>query len=297
MLEGETVDFHGKHIQVKGAKLLFPPVQQPRPPLYFGGSSAAAQDLAAEQVEMYLTWGEPPAQVKEKIEEVRAKAAAKGRQVRFGIRLHVIVRETTEEAWRAADRLIAHLDEETIANAQQAFARFDSVGQRRMAALHGGKKDNLEISPNLWAGIGLVRGGAGTALVGDGPTVAARMQEYADLGIDTFILSGYPHLEEAYRVGELLFPHLDLAQEETPARLQPVRPQGEVVANIYVPQKSVAELRSAPMAKNAQRILYRLAPWALPLALVIIWQIAVETGWLSNRILPAPSAVLAPSGA
>ncbi|HBC0613049.1 TPA: LLM class flavin-dependent oxidoreductase, partial [Serratia marcescens] len=195
------------------------------------------QDLAAEQVEMYLTWGEPPAQVKEKIEEVRAKAAAKGRQVRFGIRLHVIVRETTEEAWRAADRLIAHLDEETIADAQQAFARFDSVGQRRMAALHGGKKDNLEISPNLWAGIGLVRGGAGTALVGDGPTVAARMQEYADLGIDTFILSGYPHLEEAYRVGELLFPHLDLAQEETPVRLQPVRPQGEVVANIYVPQK------------------------------------------------------------
>ena len=70
----------------------------------------------------------------------------------------------------------------------------------------------------------LVRGGAGTALVGDGPTVAARMQEYADLGIDTFILSGYPHLEEAYRVGELLFPHLDLTQEETPARLQPVRP-------------------------------------------------------------------------
>lgn len=82
-----------------------------------------------------------------------------------------------------------------------------------------------------------MRGGAGTALVGDGPTVAARMQEYADLGIDTFILSGYPHLEEAYRVGELLFPHLDLAQEETPVRLQPVRPQGEVVANIYVPQK------------------------------------------------------------
>jgi alkanesulfonate monooxygenase len=238
VLEGETVDFDGKHIQVKGAKLLYPPVQLPRPPLYFGGSSAAAQDLAAEQVEMYLTWGEPPAQVREKIAEVRAKAAAKGRTVRFGIRLHVIVRETTEEAWRAADRLIANLDEETIANAQAAFARFDSVGQRRMAALHGGKKDNLEISPNLWAGVGLVRGGAGTALVGDGPTVAARMQEYADLGIDTFILSGYPHLEEAYRVGELLFPHLDLAENEAPAQRRPVKPQGEVVANIYIPQKA-----------------------------------------------------------
>ncbi|ACX85900.1 FMNH2-dependent alkanesulfonate monooxygenase [Pectobacterium parmentieri] len=235
LLEGETVDFAGKHIQVKDAKLLYPPVQQPRPPLYFGGSSEAAQNLAAEQVDLYLTWGEPPEQVKEKLAEVRAKAAAQGREVRFGIRLHVIVRETTEEAWQAAERLISHLDEKTIADAQAALARFDSVGQQRMAALHGGKKDNLEISPNLWAGIGLVRGGAGTALVGDGPTVAERIQEYADLGIDTFVLSGYPHLEEAYRVGELLFPHLDLAQQPTP--LHAVNSAGEVVANRYVPRK------------------------------------------------------------
>ncbi|MEQ9888568.1 FMNH2-dependent alkanesulfonate monooxygenase [Pectobacterium zantedeschiae] len=235
LLEGETVDFAGKHIQVKDAKLLYPAVQQPRPPLYFGGSSEAAQNLAAEQVDLYLTWGEPPEQVKEKLAEVRAKAAAQGREVRFGIRLHVIVRETTEEAWQAADRLISHLDEKTIADAQAALARFDSVGQQRMAALHGGKKDNLEISPNLWAGIGLVRGGAGTALVGDGPTVAERIQEYADLGIDTFILSGYPHLEEAYRVGELLFPHLDLAQQ--PTQLHAVNNAGEVVANRYVPRK------------------------------------------------------------
>ncbi|ASY75391.1 FMNH2-dependent alkanesulfonate monooxygenase [Pectobacterium polaris] len=235
LLEGETVDFAGKHIQVKDAKLLYPPVQQPRPPLYFGGSSEAAQNLAAEQVDLYLTWGEPPEQVKEKLAEVRAKAAAQGREVRFGIRLHVIVRETTEEAWQAADRLISHLDEKTIADAQAALARFDSVGQQRMAALHGGKKDKLEISPNLWAGIGLVRGGAGTALVGDGPTVAERIQEYADLGIDTFILSGYPHLEEAYRVGELLFPHLDLAQQPTP--LHTVSTAGELIANRYVPRK------------------------------------------------------------
>ncbi|TKY81135.1 FMNH2-dependent alkanesulfonate monooxygenase [Pectobacterium polonicum] len=235
LLEGETVDFAGKHIQVKDAKLLYPPVQQPRPPLYFGGSSEAAQNLAAEQVDLYLTWGEPPEQVKEKLAEVRAKAAAQGREVRFGIRLHVIVRETTEEAWQAADRLISHLDEKTIADAQAALARFDSVGQQRMAALHGGKKDKLEISPNLWAGIGLVRGGAGTALVGDGPTVAERIQEYADLGIDTFILSGYPHLEEAYRVGELLFPHLDLARQPTP--LHTVNTAGELIANRYVPRK------------------------------------------------------------
>lgn len=104
--------------------------------------------------------------MKEKIEQVRAKAAALGRKIRFGIRLHVIVRETTAEAWQAADRLIAHLDDDTIAKARAAFARTDSVGQHRMAALHNGKRDQLEISPNLWAGVGLVRGGAGTALVG-----------------------------------------------------------------------------------------------------------------------------------
>ncbi len=147
VLEGETVDYDGQHISVKGAKLLYPPIQQPRPPLYFGGSSEAAQDLAAEQVEMVLTWGEPPAAVAEKIAQVRAKAAKLGRTVRFGIRLHVIVRETNAEAWQAADRLISHLDDDTIARAQASLARFDSVGQQRMAALHGGSRDNLEVSP------------------------------------------------------------------------------------------------------------------------------------------------------
>ncbi|WP_435947770.1 FMNH2-dependent alkanesulfonate monooxygenase [Dryocola sp. BD586] len=236
VLEGETVDYEGKHLQVKGARLLFPPVQQPRPPLYFGGSSDVAQELAAEQVDLYLTWGEPPQLVKEKIEQVRARAAEHGRTVRFGIRLHVIVRETNEEAWQAADRLISQLDDDTIAKAQAAFARTDSVGQHRMAALHGGRRDNLEISPNLWAGVGLVRGGAGTALVGDGPTVAARINEYAALGIDSFIFSGYPHLEEAYRVGELLFPHLDIAIPEIPQPRQHYE-KGEVVANDFIPRK------------------------------------------------------------
>ena len=164
-------------------------------------------------MDKYLTWGEPPAQVEEKIETVTRAAARKGRRLTYGIRLHVIVRETSEEAWAAADRLISHLDDATIASAQDVFKRMDSVGQRRMAALHGGRRDKLEVSPNLWAGVGLVRGGAGTALVGDPETVAARMKEYMALGIDTFILSGYPHLEEAYRFAELVLPLLPLAHE------------------------------------------------------------------------------------
>ncbi|WP_312593575.1 FMNH2-dependent alkanesulfonate monooxygenase [Stutzerimonas nitrititolerans] len=239
VLEGETVDYAGKHIQVKGAKLLYPPVQQPRPPLYFGGSSEAAHELAAEQVELYLTWGEPLEAVAEKIADVRARAARQGRTVRFGIRLHVIVRETNDEAWAAADRLISHLDDETIAKAQASLARFDSVGQQRMAALHGGRRDRLVVAPNLWAGVGLVRGGAGTALVGDGPTVAARIREYADLGIDTFVFSGYPHLEESYRVAELLFPHLDVAQPQRPESRGYVSPFGEMISSDILP-KAVA---------------------------------------------------------
>ena len=161
---------------------------------------------------MYLTWGEPVAAVKEKIEAVRRRAALRGREIRFGLRVHLIVRETDEEAWAAADRLIANLPDAAIEAAQKKFAeQSDSVGQKRMSALHGGgRRDRLLVGPNLWAGIGLVRGGAGTALVGDPKTVADRLREYQALGVETIIASGYPHLEEAYRVSELLFPELGI---------------------------------------------------------------------------------------
>src|SRR6201999_2250774 len=170
-------------------------------------------------VDKYLTWGEPPAQVAEKVKRVKAVAEARGRKLSFGIRLHVIERETNAEDWTAADDLIKHVTDETVAAAQKIFARMDSVGQQRMSQLHGGRRDRLEISPNLWAGVGLVRGGAGTALVGDPETVAARIKAYQAVGIDTFILSGYPHLEEAYRFAELVFPLLSLAQPDNVTQL------------------------------------------------------------------------------
>ena len=229
-------DFHGKHLTVKGAKNLYPAVQKPYPPLYFGGSSAPAHELAAEQMDVYLTWGEPPAAVAEKIADIRARAATHGRTVRFGIRLHVIVRETNEQAWAAAGELIKHLDDDVIAKAQASLGKMDSEGQRRMAALHGGSRDKLEVSPNLWAGVGLVRGGAGTALVGDPETVVARIQEYAALGIDTFIFSGYPHLEESYRFAELVFPLLGKGKD---AGAQSITgPFGEMMASDILPKKA-----------------------------------------------------------
>ncbi|GIO10664.1 alkanesulfonate monooxygenase [Cohnella xylanilytica] len=235
-LQGEQVDFEGEYVRVTGGKVLYPPVQKPYPPLFFGGSSDAGHRVAANHIDVYLSWGEPPAQVAEKMAAVRKLAAEQGRTVRFGIRLHVIVRETEEKAWEAANDLIRYLDDETIAEAQSILGRFDSVGQRRMMELHGGSRDKLEISPNLWAGVGLVRGGAGTALVGDPRTVADRMLEYAELGIDTFILSGYPHLEEAYQFAESVFPLLPLNRNKEKEQRSYISPFGEMIANNELPR-------------------------------------------------------------
>jgi alkanesulfonate monooxygenase len=213
IMEGAPIDYKGEFLSAKGGTpLVFQPVQKPYPPIYFGGSSAPAVAIAAEHADMYLIWGEPPDKVGEKFAEVREAAAKTGRKLRFGIRLHLIVRETEDEAWDAANRLISHLTPEVIAAAQARIANRaeQSEGQRRMVELHKGKTDRLEISPNLWAGIGLTREGAGTALVGDPKIVAERIREYQAVGVDTVIASGYPHLEEAYRVAELLFPAMGL---------------------------------------------------------------------------------------
>jgi len=235
-------DFDGRHLQVKGSKVLYPPVNKPYPPIFFGGSSEEAHELAAQQLDTYLTWGEPPAAVAAKVADIRQRAANHGRTLEFGIRLHVIVRETEDEAWRAAAELVSQLDDEIIATAQKKFAQMDSVGQRRMAELNRGTlnkaniREGLEVSPNLWAGVGLVRGGAGTALVGSPAQVAQRIEEYAALGLEYFILSGYPHLEEAHRFAELVFPLLPLNLRERLGGQLLTGPFGEVVANHDLPR-------------------------------------------------------------
>jgi alkanesulfonate monooxygenase len=207
---GRPFDFDGEHLKVEGATTLAAP--DPVPPIYFGGSSPAALPVAARHADVYLTWGEPPAQVAEKIGKVRALAEAAGRTVRFGVRLHTITRDTSAEAWAEAQKLLDALSPEQVAKSQAVLAASESVGQQRMVALHGGRADagvrGLEIHPGLWAGIGLVRGGAGTALVGSHEEVADLIEEYHAAGVSEFVLSGYPHLEEAYWFGEGVRPEL-----------------------------------------------------------------------------------------
>lgn len=236
------VDFTGRHLSVEGAQLARIP--DPLPPVFFGGSSPAAGTVASQFADTYLTWGEPPAQVAAKLNWIRGLAADVGRELTYGIRLHVISRDTSEQAWAEADRLLAALDPAVVATAQANLARSESEGQRRMLELHGGGAGfgtttdarTLEIYPNLWSGVGLVRGGAGTALVGSHEEVADRIAEYAALGLDHFVLSGYPHLEEAYHFGEGVRPILarrglatDLESTREPVRtafLPSVQPAG-----------------------------------------------------------------------
>ncbi|QKF74414.1 alkanesulfonate monooxygenase [Aliarcobacter faecis] len=210
--EKELVNFDGKHYKTTNAKLLYPPIQRPHPPLFFGGSSNEARELAAQKVDLYITWGERPQDVKEKIEDLKKRASKYGRTLKFGVRLHVIVRETQEEAWEVAQKLISKLDDETIEQHHKVLEKRESIGQKRMTALtNGGKartREELEISPNLWAGIGLAREGCATALVGSPEIIVERINEYVDMGVDTFVFSGYPHLEEAYKFAELVFPLL-----------------------------------------------------------------------------------------
>ena len=203
---GRPYDFAGQHYNVSGATVLAPP--DPPVDVFFGGSSPAAGPVAARYADVYLTWGEPPGAVAEKLDRVRERAKATGRELRFGIRLHVIARPRADQAWAQAQELLDGLDPAAIESAQAIQRASQSEGQRRMSELHGGRTDALEVSPNLWAGVGLVRGGAGTALVGSHEEVADRIAEYHELGIDEFILSGYPHLEEAYQVGEGVMPVL-----------------------------------------------------------------------------------------
>ncbi len=223
LMAGESVTHAGRHVTVTGAKLAMPAGDGiAPPPLWFGGSSDAAMAVAAKHVDVYLSWGETPEQMAAKVNQVRRRADALGRTLSYGVRLYVIVRETDAEAWAAAQWLYDRMDDDAIAANERFVGGTDSEGQRRMSAMHGGIKApdlrTLEIAPNLWSGIGLVRPGPGTAIVGSADTVRRTLDAYGRAGIDTFILSGMPLLEEAYRFGELVLPHLPVEREGRAAK-------------------------------------------------------------------------------
>jgi alkanesulfonate monooxygenase len=207
----EPYDFDGTYYKVNGATVFAPP--DPVPDIYFGGSSQPAAEVAARRADVYLSFGETPAQIGDKIEWVRGVAKKAGRELRFGIRIHVITRDSSADAWAAADRLLTLADPEEFASAERTLAASESVGQQRQQALLARYRKNrdpreLEIYPGLWAGIGLLRGGAATAMVGSHAEVADLIEDYASRGVEEFIMSGYPHLEEAYWFGEGVLPQL-----------------------------------------------------------------------------------------
>jgi len=204
--EEKRWDHSGHFYRIEGGNVFPRPFRRPYPPFYFGGASEAAKKVGAEETDVYLLWGEPLPMVRERIGNMRERAAAVGRELRFGMRIHVIVRETEEEAWAAAEALVANISEGFQAAMDKVLSRTDSEGEKRQQGLRAGNED-LVIAPNLWTGIGKARVGVGAALVGSGESVAARLREYVDEGIDTFILSGYPHLEEAQRFGRYVMPH------------------------------------------------------------------------------------------
>jgi len=200
------IDFDGEHHRVAGATVIRPP--DPPPPIYLGGSSPAAQRVAAAHADVYLTWAELPQQTGDQIGQVRVMAREAGRRMGFGTRFHVITRDTSDQAWAVTERMMSNVDPAVVAKTQERFRQSDSEGQRRMAALHGGRSDRLEIHPNVWTGHSLVRQGPGVTLVGSHEEVADRIAEYHAAGLDHFILSGQPHLEEAYWFAEGVIPVL-----------------------------------------------------------------------------------------
>ena len=210
---GEIYDYKGEFFELDQGGLRRGLGDVEVPQVYFGGASPPGLEVASSHADVYLTWGEPLDAVAEKVRVIKEMAAGKGRSIRAGLRIHIITRDTEEEAWVEADRIIAGLDPAEVEKARERFSRMESVGQAKMAELAHGGDDDLVIAPNLWAGIGLVREGAGTAIVGSHEQVAERLLDYRDVGIDEFILSGYPHLEEALRFGEYVRPLVDQAMQ------------------------------------------------------------------------------------
>jgi alkanesulfonate monooxygenase len=217
LLAGDPVDHHGQlyDVTVDAPRIAVDRAEARRasglpatPPFYFGGLSEPAREVAAQAADVYLMWPDTMPEIERIIADMRARADRHGRSLRFGYRTHVIVRETETEARAAATRLLSKLDAgegEAIRNRSLDTA---SAGVLRQAELHKSSNDDGYVEDHLWTGIARARSGCGAGIVGNPDQVVAKLRAYMALGIDTFILSGYPHLAECALVAQYVLPAL-----------------------------------------------------------------------------------------
>ena len=208
ILNGEPLDHQGEHYKLK----LDPPgvttVSGKCPPLYFGGLSEDAREASAKAADVYLMWPDTMPAVKAIVDDMTARAAKYGRTLKFGYRVHVVVRETEAAARAAADRLLSHLDAKTGDAIRAKSLDATSVGVKRQAELRDAASDGY-VEDNLWTGIGRARSGCGAAIVGDPDQVLAKLHAYQALGMEAFVLSGYPHAAEADLFARHVLPKLN----------------------------------------------------------------------------------------
>ena len=209
MLNGQPLDFDGEFWKLK----LDPPrigmVSGKAPPLYFGGLSPDAREAAAQGCDVFLMWPDKAEAVQALIADMKERAARHGRTLRFGYRSHIVVRDTEEEARAAADRLLSKLDAAQGEAIRSKSLDTKSAGVAAQSALREGASGDGYAEPNLWTGVGRARSGCGAAIVGDPDQVCAKLQSYREMGIEAFILSGYPHAAEADLFARHVLPKLD----------------------------------------------------------------------------------------
>jgi alkanesulfonate monooxygenase len=210
LLNGEHLNHQGEHYQIDIDPPRMKTVNGKCPPLYFGGLSPAAREAAAEGCDVYLMWPETLSGAKDLIEDMTARAARFGRTLKYGFRAHVIVRETEAEARAYADRLLSKLDAQAGEAIRQKSLDTATYGVARQTELREASAANDGyIEDNLWTGIGRARSGCGAAIVGDPDQVLAKLKAYQALGIEAFILSGYPHIHECDMFARYVLPRLE----------------------------------------------------------------------------------------
>jgi alkanesulfonate monooxygenase len=209
LLNGESIEFHGDFVDLVVDPPRLRTVSGKCPPFYFGGFSPAAKDTAAEHADVFLTWPDTVSGVSDTIVDMTAQAAAYDRELKYGLRAHVIVRETEAEARAAAERLLSKLEVDEGEKIREKSLDTASAGVARQNELRSAAEDDGFVEANLWTGVGRARSGAGAAIVGDPDQVLAKLHAYREVGVGAFILSGYTHTAEADLFAKYVLPNID----------------------------------------------------------------------------------------